>query len=613
MSEQIRDVRLGRLGVAVDHRPDGSMVVRSTEAMPPVADKLTARLEYWAATAPDRAYLAQRETSGGWQRLSYADTLRSVRSIAHSLLDRDVSAERPVAILSGNGVDHALMALACMMVGVPYAPVSVAYSLISSDHEKLRTIMAQLTPGLVFVSDATPFAKAITACCPPTLEVVAAQGRLSDRTVTPLASLMDRPDAAGPVDAAHAKVGPSTVAKILFTSGSTGNPKGVINTQGMLCANQAMLQHWLAFVTDTPPVLVDWLPWSHTFGGNHNFGLVLANGGTLYIDDGKPTPAGMAESVRNLREISATIYFNVPKGYEELVGWLRREPELRRRFFSELSLAFYSGASLPPHIAKEFDDLAIEATGHRILFVTSLGSTETAPAALSSTKETARPGVVGLPLPGVELKLLPSGDKLEARLKGPNIMPGYWRDAVQTAKAFDADGFYLLGDALKFAIPGDATGGFVFDGRVAEDFKLITGTWVSVGPLRGRLISAFAPLVRDVVIAGHDRNDITALVFPDLEGCRALLPATQRTLSDQALAAHPVIRAAFAKHLSAFNGGGAGSSMRVARLILADELPSIDAGEMTDKGSINQRAVLARRAALVGELYAAAPSPRVIS
>jgi feruloyl-CoA synthase len=613
MSEQIRDVRLGNLGVAVDRRADGSMVVRSTETMSPVADKLTARLEHWAAAAPDRTFLAQREAGGDWQRLSYADALYSVRSIARALLDRDVPAERPVAILSGNGIDHALMALACMMVGVPYAPVSVAYSLMSSDHGKLRTIIEQLTPGLMFVSNATPFAKAIAACCPPALEVVATQGALTDRTATPFASLLDRQDVGGPVDAAHGKVGPATVAKILFTSGSTGNPKGVINTQGMLCANQAMLQHWLAFVADTPPVLVDWLPWSHTFGGNHNFGLVLANGGTLYIDDGKPTPAGMAESVRNLREISPTIYFNVPKGYEELVVWLRREPDLRRRFFSDLQLAFYSGASLPPHIAKEFDDLAIETTGKRILFVTSLGSTETAPACLSSTKATARPGVVGLPLPGVELKLLPTGDKLEARVKGPNIMPGYWRDAEQTAKAFDADGFYMLGDALKFATPGDASGGFVFDGRVAEDFKLITGTWVSVGPLRGRLISAFAPLVRDVVIAGHDRNDITALVFPDLEGCRALLPTAERTLSDQAVAAHPAVRAAFANHLAPFNGGGAGSSMRVARLILLDELPSIDAGEMTDKGSINQRAVLARRAALVDELYAAQSSLRIIA
>jgi feruloyl-CoA synthase len=613
MTEQMRDVRLGSLGVAVDHRADGSMVVRSTEAMPPIATKLTARLEHWAAAAPDRTFLAQREASGGWARLSYADALFNVRSIARSLLDRDVSAERPVAILSGNGTDHALMALACMMVGVPYAPVSVAYALMSSDHGKLRTIMAQLTPGLVFVSNATPFAKAIAACCPPGLEVVASQGVLTDRTVTSFASLLDRQDVAGSVDAAHAKVGPATIAKILFTSGSTGNPKGVVNTQAMLCVNQAMLEHWLAFVTDTPPVLVDWLPWSHTFGGNHNFGLVLANGGTLYIDDGKPTPAGMSETVRNLREIAPTIYFNVPKGFEELVIWLRREPELRQRFFSELSLVFYAGASLPPHIAKEFDDLAVLTTGKRILFVTSLGSTETAPACLSSNKETARPGVVGLPLPGVELKLLPSGDKLEARVKGPNIMPGYWRDAEQTAKAFDAEGFYMLGDALKFAIPGDAAGGFVFDGRVSEDFKLITGTWVSVGPLRGRLISAFAPLVRDVVIAGHDRNDITALVFPDLEGCRALLPAAERTLSDQALAAHPAVRAAFAKHLASFTSAGGGSSMRVARLMLLDELPSIDAGEMTDKGSINQRAVLARRAALVDDLYAAQSSPRVIS
>ncbi|MGL4239798.1 MAG: AMP-binding protein, partial [Beijerinckiaceae bacterium] len=413
--------------------------------------------------------------------------------------------------------------------------------------------------------------------------------------------------------AAEAAVNHDTIAKILFTSGSTGEPKGVINTQRMLLANQAMLTHWLPFTANEPPVLVDWLPWNHTFGGNHNFGYVLTNGGSLYIDGGKPTPAGIAETVRNLKEIAPTIYFNVPKGFEELARALRADKALAETFFSRLHANFYAGAALPAHVSKALEEIAEATIGRRILMVTGLGATETAPSALACTRETARPGLVGLPLPGVELKLVPNAGKLEVRVKGPNIMPGYWRQPEQTAKAFDEDGFYMLGDALRFAVEGDPAGGFIFDGRVSEDFKLATGTWVSVGPLRARLIAAFSPLMRDAVIAGHDRDAIAAIVIADGEACRAMLGETAVGLSETDVLAHPVIRTFFAERLAAFNGASTGSSTRVSRLAILDEPPSIDANEITDKGSINQRAVLARRAALVDALYAEAPHSAIIT
>jgi len=612
MQSDLRAVRLGSLGVTLDQRPDGSMIVRSIEPLHLEVDKLTTCLDRWAAVAPDRLFLAQRGATGDWRRVSYGDALSRVRSIARALLDRNLSPERPIAILSGNGIDHALLALAAMYIGIPYAPISPAYSLMSSDYGKLKAIIALLTPGLVYAADATTFGKAIAASCDPAMELVASSGTAADRPTLAFDDLLGRQDTAA-IDAVHATVGPDTVAKILFTSGSTGHPKGVINTQRMWCANQSMLRHWLAFVADQPPVLVDWLPWSHTFGGNHNFGLVLYNGGTLYIDDGKPTPQGIGETIRNLREVAPTIYFNVPKGYEELVPWLRREPALRARFFSRLSLTFYAGASLAPRVSVDLDELAVEAVGERILMVTSLGATETAPAALACSRETARPGVVGVPLPGVELKLLPASGKLEARLKGPIIMPGYWRDGEQTRKAFDEEGFYRLGDALKFAEDLNPAAGFVFDGRVAEDFKLATGTWVSVGPLRARVISAFAPLVKDVVIAGHDRDAIAALIFPDFEECRNVLGGSACVLTNTQMLEHATLRSAFSEKLAGLSRTSTGSSTRIARLVLLEELPSIDANEMTDKGSINQRAVLSRRASLVEELYAASPSPRVIA
>jgi feruloyl-CoA synthase len=608
LSEQkVRDVHLGSLRAALRHAEDGSLYVTCLEPMPAVRRCLTDNLDHWAKVAPDRIYLAERDEAGAWRKVTYAQALSQVQHVASSLLERDLSPDKPIVILSGNDIAQAILSLAALYVGIPFAPVSPAYSLISTDHAKLKNIINALDPGLVFVSHAKPFEKAIAATCKSAVEIVALNGTLIDRPTTAFSSLLQA-SISSQLKEANSAVGPDTIAKILFTSGSTGEPKGVINTQSMLTTNQAMMTHWLAFAKEQPPVLVDWLPWHHTFGGNHNFGHVLTNGGSLYIDGGKPTPQGIDETVRNLSEIAPTIYFNVPKGFEELLLKFRENKQLRETFFSRVKLNLYAGAGLPLHVARGIDEIAVETVGERILMITSLGSTETAPAALSCTKETARPGVVGVPLPGVELKLVPSGDKLELRIKGPNIMPGYWKLPEQTAKSFDDEGFYCIGDALKFAIPGDPNGGFIFDGRVSEDFKLVTGTWVSVGPLRGKLIAALAPFIKDAVIAGHDRNDITAMLFPELAACRAFLGDAATGLSDAEVLASPALRAAISEKLRIMQKESTGSSTRVSRVTLLVDLPSIDANEITDKGSINQRAVLARRSAIVESLYQT-PSP----
>jgi feruloyl-CoA synthase len=414
---------------------------------------------------------------------------------------------------------------------------------------------------------------------------------------TPFAELESRPATAA-VDAAHAAVGPDTVAKVLFTSGSTGRPKGVITTQRMLCANQEMLRTVLQFLAEAPPVLCDWLPWNHVFGGSHNFGIALYNGGTLYVDEGKPMPGAFDATVRNLRDVESTAYFNVPRGYEMLVPELRADPVLRERFFRRVEILFYAAAGLGQRFWDELQELAVETCGERVRMVTGLGATESAPFALCVASDDARAGMVGLPVPGVDLKLVSVGDKLEARLRGPSITPGFWRDPVRTRAAFDEEGFYRLGDALVWVDPDDPSKGFAFDGRLDEDFKLSTGTWVSVGPLRARLLAALAPYAQDVVIAGHDRDEVTTLIFPNRATCDALRPDD--------------LRAILAGRLGDVCAEATGSSTRVPRALMLDEPPSIDAAEVTDKGSINQRAVLRHRAALVEELYALPTPARVI-
>ena len=606
----LRPVRLGAADVRVERRADGAIIMRSPHPLPAHPKNITDRLVHWAKIAPDRVFLAQRDASGGWRTLSYAQALASVRAIAAALLERDLSPERPIIILSGNDLEHALLGLAAMYVGIPYAPISVPYSLMSQDFGKLKAIADILTPGLAFAASGTMFARAIAATLPRDVEIVVTADPPPDRPATLFSALRKEPGEA--VDAVHAKTGPDTVAKFLFTSGSTGQPKGVINTQRMLCSNQAMLNTSLAFITDEPPVLVDWPPWNHTFGGNHDFNLVLYNGGSFYIDEGKPLPGAIEATVRNLREIAPTIYFNVPKGFEMLLPYLRSDAALRERFFSRLKVMFYAGASLAQHVRDELQDISVATTGERIIFISSLGSTETAPGAIACTWESEYAANIGLPLPAVELKLVPSGDKLEARYKGPNITPGYWRAPALTAAAFDEEGYYKMGDALKFADPAHFTKGLLFDGRLAEDFKLATGTWVSVGPLRAAFIAQCAPLVRDVVFAGAERDDVTALVFPDLDACRKFAPGLAANAPAAVVLADARVRAEFARLLAPLADRGRGTSNRIMRAILLAEPPSLDIGEMTDKGSINQRAVLAHRAALVEELYADPPSPTVI-
>jgi feruloyl-CoA synthase len=607
----LRPVRLGKPDVVLETHANGVIHIRAAQPLGNYHRKLSDALEQWAKAAPDRVFLAQRDAQSQWRKLTYAQVLSEVRRIGAALLRRGLSAERPVVVLSGNDIEHALLALAAIYVGIPYAPVSPAYSLMSTDFGKLRSIIELLTPGLVFVNDGVPFARALYATLPDDIELVVSRNPPGDRKTALFAGLVGAQDDAG-VAAAHAAVMPDTIAKFLFTSGSTGNPKAVINTHRMLCANQAMLASGFAFVTDEPPVVVDWLPWSHTFGSNHNFNMVLTFGGSLYIDDGNPTPPGVPKTVRNLRDIAPTIYFNVPKGYEALLAHFRADEALRRNFFSRLKVLFYAGAGLNQTTWDELTQLAVETTGERIIFLSSLGSTETSPLALACSWDFDRPGNIGVPVPGVELKLVPNDGKLEARLRGPHITPGYWRQDDLTRDAFDEDGFYKIGDALKFVDANDPGKGLLFDGRIAEDFKLSTGTWVSVGPLRARFIDHFAPYVRDVVFASADRDFIAALVFPDLEACRAFGGFGSDASAADIIGALSV-RQKFVELTKKLAAASLGSSTRVERVILMEEPPSMDKGEMTDKGSINQRAVLRNRTALVDEIYGTPPSSRVIA
>jgi feruloyl-CoA synthase len=603
----IRAVRLGQFSAAAERRADGTTRVRSTLALGPYPRSIVDALEHWAQRTPDAVLIADRE-GDGWRRLTYADVMERIPALGQGLLDAGLSPERPLMIVSGNEIEHFLLGLAAIWVGIPYAPISPAYSLVSTDFGKLRHVAGVLTPGLVYASDGEKFARALSAAVPG-VPLVVRRNPPADRQTRLFDELLATP-ATPAVAAAHDAITPDTVAKVLFTSGSTGLPKGVITTNRMMACNQQMILSAMAFFADEPPVLLDWMPWNHVAGGSHNTGIAIYNGGTFYIDDGVPAPGRFAATLRNLKDVQPTYFTNVPKAYEYLVAALDEDHEARRNFFARLRLIQYAGASLSQHVFDGLDRMARTEVGERVMIITGYGSTETAPFAFTTTWPVEQAGHIGLPAPGMEIKLVPNEGKLELRLKGPNITPGYWRDPITTAQAFDEDGFYRIGDAVRPVDPADVTRGFIFDGRVSEDFKLSTGTWVNFAAVRAAVIGASAPLIRDVVLTGLDRNFIGALIFPDLEACTRLagLPAGTAAAT---VVAHPAVRKHFAERLAALAEGATGSSNHVARALLMAEPPEIDKGEITEKGSINQRAVRSARPQLVEALYADPPDPEI--
>lgn len=579
-----------------EHRPDGSIVLRSPEPLGEFARCTGEWLEQWAQQRPNTIFLAERgNVEMPWTTVTYAQALRTVRAAASWILAQGLSADRPLAILSDNSIDHALLALAAQHVGVPSAAISPAYSLMSKDFDKLKSMIALLEPGAIYVSALQPFAPALAAIKPlHNAQIISGNaddaGALAFRAI---AATLETPDVAK----AFAAVTPDTIAKFLFTSGSTGTPKAVINTQRMLTSSQqAKAQTWTFLEKARGDLIIlDWLPWSHTFGANHNFNLVLRNGGSLYIDGGKPAPGLFATSLTNLESVMPTVYFNVPRGFDMLIAALRGDEELRRRFFGEVKFAFYAGAALPQNLWDAVEELSLETVGRALPMVSAWGSTETSPLATDCHFLAERSGNIGVPIPGTELKLVTSGDKLEVRVRGPNVTPGYWKAPELTKQAFDEEGFYLIGDAVKLADSARPQRGLFFDGRVAEDFKLNSGTWVSVGTVRVAGIAALAPLAQDIVVAGHGGDEVRFLVFPNIAACRAVAGLPE-TVGVSEVLAHDKIRMAIAEGLARLKQQSANSSGHATRALLLAEPPSVDGGEITDKGYINQRAVLTRRA-----------------
>ena len=602
-SRETSDALFATPEVVADRRADGSIWLKSTTPLQAYARCVGDWLEQWARQTPDKVFLGERASADApWTTVSYRDALRQVRSVASWILAQGLSTQRPLVILSDNSVDHALFALAAMHVGVPAAAISPAYSLVSKDFDKLRSMIGLLDPGAIYVSGTKPFAAALAAV-KPLRSAVIVTGDADDGTAVSFRSIAVTPESDG-VTEAFAAVGPDTIAKFLFTSGSTGTPKAVINTQRMLTSSQqARAQTW-SFLDNAVDdlVILDWLPWSHTFGANHNFNLVLRNGGTLYIDGGKPAPGLFATSLANLRSVMPTVYFNVPRGFDMLIAALRGDDELRRSFFGEVKFAFYAGAALPQNLWDAMEELSIRTVGRALPMVSAWGSTETSPLATDCHFQAKRSGNIGVPVPGTELKLVPSGDKLEVRVRGPNVTPGYWKAPELTAQAFDADGFYLIGDAVTLADPDRPEFGLFFDGRVAEDFKLNSGTWVSVGTLRVAGISALSPLAQDIVVSGHGGDQVRFLVFPNIAACRAQAGLANSADASEVIG-HDKVRAGIAAGLAKLKAqSGGSSSAHATRALLPAEPASVDGGEITDKGYINQRAVLTRRADRVAML-----------
>ena len=607
-STAYRPLTFGVTRVVLNEGSNGVQYMKADQPLGEHALRITDRLVHWAQTRPTLTFMARRiknadGSSGDWRHISYAEALASARNIAQALLDRGLNAERPVVILSENDLEHALLALGCIYAGVPFCPVSPAYSIVSQDYDKLRHVLTTLTPGLVFASDAARYARAIAATVADDVEVAinsGASGASLERAATPFQQLLGT-EATAAVDAAMQATGPDTIVKLLFTSGSTKLPKAVINTQRMWCANQQQMRQSMPVLADEPLVLIDWLPWNHTFGGNHNFGMTVYNGGTMYIDDGKPTPALMEETLRNLREIAPTVYFNVPTGFEAIAHAMKTDAQLRKNLLSRVKMFFYAGAALAQPVWDSLHQTQEAEIGERIVMGTGLGMTESGPFGIFVTSHHVKAGDLGVPTPGLELKLVPVDGKVEVRYRGPNITPGYWRAPEATQASFDEEGFFATGDAVAWIDPGDIHKGLKFDGRIAEDFKLATGSFVSVGPLRARIIAAGAPFVQDAVITGLNLNEVGALIFPT-QIVRKLAALPDNASMQQVLTSAPV-QVHFQEVVNILFRHGTGSANRVTRLYLMSEPPSIDKGEVTDKGSINQQAVLKHRRALADAMH----------
>lgn len=603
------DLPLGSREVEIERRADGAILMRSTEPLGPYPRVLTERLFEAAAQHPDRVFIAQRGPAGEWQSLTYAKAAARVRNIAQGLIDRGLNAERPLAILSAGSNAHALLALAATHAGIPYCPVSPAYSLVAKDFAKLDHVLGLLTPGLVFVEDAEAFQRALRGTAATGFEIVAVSAA-ETYGYTPFAGL-EATEATDAVDAAHAAIDADDVNKVLFTSGSTGAPKGVSNTHRMVCSNQQMFLQSLPVMGKRPPVLLSWLPWHHTSGANMILGMTVYNGGTLYIDDGKPLPGLMDRTIANLREISPTAYFSAPSAFHELIPVLRADQALRETFFRDLAFCYYSGSSMPEPLIAAMDELAVQTVGARIPFFSNYGATETGPVTLMVNWPDPRGGLVGLPAPGAEFKMYPVDGKYEACQRGPNVMPGYWRQPELSAKVFDEDGFYHFGDAVGPIDPDDLAAGLRYEGRLGENFKLLTGTWVSVGMLRDRLITAAAPLIRDAVITGENRDEVGALIFLDAVQARKQAALPESVPAAEAFAL-PEVRDALQAVLDRLARESTGSSTFIARAAILAEPPRPEAGELTDKGSVSQKSVLKTRAAEVDALYSGSTPATVI-
>ena len=603
-SPQFRPLRFGVTRVTLQDGVPGTHYLKADQELQAFPDRLTDRLQHWAQHKPDQSLFARRVkladgSLGDWRHVTYAEAWRTARNIAQGLINRGLNTERPVVILSENSLEHALLALGCMVAGVPFVPTSPPYSLISQDYDKLKHVLRTVTPGMVFASDAR-YAKAIAATVSSDMEIVMHEGGIEGQQVTSFEALCQTP-ATAQVDAAIAATGPDTIVKFLFTSGSTKMPKAVINTQRLWCANQQQMMQSMPVLAESPLVLVDWLPWNHTFGGNHNFGMVVFHGGTMYIDDGKPTPALMHETLRNLREIAPTVYFNVPTGFEAIALAMKTDDLLRKTLLSRVQMFFYAGAALAQPIWDSLYESQEREIGERIVMGTGLGMTESGPFGIFVTNPNVSAGDLGVPTPGLELKLVDMGGKTEVRYRGPNITPGYWRNDEETKGAFDDEGFFCTGDAVKWIDETDLHLGLKFDGRIAEDFKLATGTFVSVGPLRGKIIAAGAPYVQDVVLTGINLKEVGAMVFPT-PAVRALSGLAPDAPLADVLSSEPVL-AHFQNLINKLSKTATGSANRIARMCLLSEPPTIDKGEITDKGSINQRSVLTHRADTVAALH----------